>query len=263
MSPAFFAFVFNGNEDDNMQTPIFSVVIPAYNEEKYIGQCLEAVKKAEAYFGENAVQMIVSANRCTDKTAEIARSCGAEVSENEVRCISGVRNAGAALAKGSIIVFIDADSCMSETSFKEIKEMLSSGKYIGGGTRAKFDRMSLGIMASSAYVAAQIIPIMKKHKAALMGGMFWCFREDFERLGGFDETLVSLEDMDFAVRLKQLGDSCGKKYGVLKKSYIVTSSRKFDEFGDWYLIKNRRLTKAIFTGKDRKAADEFYYNVRK
>ena len=123
--------------------------------------------------------------------------------------------------------------------------------------------MSLGIIVSSAYIATQIIPIMKKHKTALMGGMFWCYREDFEKLGGFDESMVSVEDMDFAIRLKQLGDSCGKKYGVLKKSYIVTSSRKFDQFGDWYLVKNRSLTKAIFTGKDREAADKFYYNARK
>lgn len=94
-------------------------------------------------------------------------------------------------------------------------------------------------------------------------GMFWCYREDFEALGGFDETLVSLEDMDFAIRLKQLGDKSGQKYGVLKRSRIITSSRKFDEFGDWYLIKDKKLTKAIFTGSDREAADKFYYDVKR
>ena len=93
--------------------------------------------------------------------------------------------------------------------------------------------------------------------------MFWCYREDFEALGGFDETLVSLEDMDFAIRLKQLGDKSGQKYGVLKRSRIITSSRKFDEFGDWYLIKDKKLTKAIFTGSDREAADKFYYDVKR
>ena len=71
-----------------------------------------------------------------------------------------------------------------------------------------------------------------------------------------------MEDLDFARRLCELGKSRGQKYGTLKKSFIITSSRKFDEFGDWYLIKNRKLTKAIFTGKDRNAADRFYYDVR-
>ena len=62
--------------------------------------------------------------------------------------------------------------------------------------------------------------------------------------------------------MNKYGISRGQKYGTLKRSYIVTSSRKFDEFGDWYLIKNRKLTKRIFTGKDRDAADQFYYDVR-
>lgn len=246
-----------------MNAPIFTIVIPAHNEEKYIGKCIEAIRAASAHFDKEAVQIIVSANRCTDETVAISRRMGAEVCENTVRCICAVRNQGAALAKGRILIFIDADSCMSEGSLTEIREMLSSGEFIGGGTRAKFDRMSFGIIVSSAYIATQIIPIMKKHKTALMGGMFWCYREDFEKLGGFDESMVSVEDLDFAIRLKQLGDSCGKKYGVLKKSYIVTSSRKFDRFGDWYLVKNRSLTKAIFTGKDREAADKFYYDARK
>lgn len=245
-----------------MSGQTFSVVIPAHNEEKYIGKCIEAVKLASERVCGN-VQIIVSANRCTDKTVEIADAMGAEVCENTTKCISTVRNEGAGLARGDIIVTIDADSRMTEGSLAEIETMLESGKFIGGGTMAKFDRMSLGIMVSSAYVALNVIPIMRKHKAALMGGMFWCYRKDFEALGGFDETLVSLEDMDFAIRLKKLGDSRSQKYGVLKKSRIITSSRKFDEFGDWYLVKNKKLTKAIFTGKDREAADKFYYDVKR
>lgn len=246
-----------------MNNCAFSVIIPAHNEERYIGKCIEAVKRASEKVGNDKVQIIVSANRCTDMTVDIAGAMGAEVCENTVKCISSVRNDGARLAKGDIIVTIDADSRMTEDSLAEIKTMLESGKFIGGGTRAKFDRMSLGIFFSAAYVALNIIPIMKKHKAALMGGMFWCYRKDFEALGGFDETLVSLEDMDFAIRLKQLGDKRGQKYGVLKRSRIITSSRKFDEFGDWYLIKDKKLTKAIFTGSDREAADKFYYDVKR
>ena len=92
--------------------------------------------------------------------------------------------------------------------------------------------------------------------------MFWFYKKDFEEIGGFDETLVSLEDMDFVARLNRLGIARGQKDGTLKKSYIVTSTRKFDEFGDWYLIRNRDMTKRIFTGKDREAADRFCYDVR-
>ncbi len=245
-----------------MSNHTFSIIIPAHNEENYIGECLESVKLAEKEVPDCRVQIIVMANRCTDKTAEISEKFGAQVIDNQDKCISMIRNAGVRAAQGDIIVTIDADSRMSKGSLKEIAEMLESGKYVGGGTSSKFERVSLGILCSGAYVAVNLIPIMWKNKAALSGGMFWCYKRDFEMIGGFDESLISLEDMDFAARLNKLGVNRGQKYGTLKKSYILTSSRKFDEFGDWYLIKNRKLTKRIFTGKDREAADGFYYDVR-
>ncbi|MBP3922127.1 MAG: glycosyltransferase [Ruminiclostridium sp.] len=240
----------------------FSVIIPAHNEEKYIGKCLQAVKSAAKYVGDAKTEIIVVANRCTDKTVAIAKHYGAKVVINEEKCIAAIRNAGVREAKGEIIVTIDADSLMTKYSLREIKFLLDSGNYVGGGTNPKFDRMSVGIAFSSAYVTMNLIPIMMKNGGYLSGAMFWLYKRDFDAIGGFDETLVSLEDMDFAVRLKKLGDKRGQKYGTLKRSYILTSSRKFDEFGDWYLIKNRSLTKRIFSGKDREAADEFYYDVR-
>lgn len=240
----------------------FSVVIPAHNEEKYISKCLEAISRAAEKVRPLETEVIVVANRCTDGTKEIARRHGAAVLPNEDRSISAIRNMGVRAASGEIIVTIDADSCMTEGSLLEIKQMLDSGKFVGGGTVSKFDRMSIGIAFSAMYVAANLIPVMAKNKAALTGGMFWLYKRDFEAIGGFDERYVSVEDLDFAARLNKLGVSRNQKYGTLKKSRIITSSRKFDEFGDWYLIKNRQLTKRIFTGTDREAADEFYYDVR-
>lgn len=245
-----------------MSTYKFSVIIPAHNEEKYIGKCIEAIIKAAENVKPFETEIILSANRCTDKTAEIAHGYGAKVLPNEYRTISAVRNCGVNSAEGEIIVTIDADSLMTEYSLLEIKELLESGIYVGGGTISEFDRMSVGIAFSAMYVAANLIPVMIKNKAALSGGMFWFYKRDFDEVGGFDEGLVSIEDLDFAAKLNKLGVSRGQKYGTLKKSRIITSSRKFDEFGDWYLIKNRKLTKRIFTGKDREAADKFYYDVR-
>lgn len=240
----------------------FTVIIPAHNEEKYIGKCLKAVMHASKYVKPDTVEIIVVANRCTDKTVAIAKHFGARVLTNNNKCIAAIRNTGVRAASGKIVVTIDADSLMTEYSLREIKEMLESGKYVGGGTNPKFDRMSIGIVFSTMYVAINLIPIMIKNRGYVSGAMFWFYKRDFDTIGGFDEELVSLEDMDFAVRLKNYGKTKGKKYGTLKHSYVVTSSRKFDEFGDWYLIKNRKLTKRIFTGKDKEAADSFYYDVR-
>ena len=239
-----------------------SVVIPAHNEEQFIGKCLESVVRAAERVKPDAVEIVVVANRCTDRTADVARQYDARVLVNDEKCISAIRNTGIRAANGEIVMTIDADSVMSENALREVVRMLESGRFIGGGTNIKFERMSAGIFFSAVYVALNLIPVMWKHKAALSGGMFWFRRRDFEEIGGFDESLVSLEDMDFAVRLNRLAVGRGLKYGTLKHVYIVTSSRKFDEFGDWYLIRNRKLTKRIFTGRDREAADRFYYDVR-
>ncbi len=240
----------------------FTVVIPAHNEEKYIGKCLRAVKSAAKYVAPDEVEIIVVANRCTDRTAAIAERLGARVLPNDEKCIAAIRNTGIFAAQGEIIVTIDADSLMTKYSLAEIKSMLQSGRYVGGGTNPRFDRMSLGIAVSALYVAVNLIPVMIKNGGPLSGAMFWAYKKDIEAVGGFDTSLVSLEDMDFAARLKDYGKKSGRRFGTLQRSYITTSARKFDQFGDWYLVKNSQLTRRIFTGKDREAADSFYYDVR-
>ncbi len=245
-----------------MSRTSITVVIPAHNEEHYIGKCLHAIQIAAKHVAPDPVEIIVVANRCTDKTAAIAAQHGARVLVNDAKCIAAVRNTGVYAANSEIVVTIDADSCMTEYSLAEIRQHLQSGTYIGGGANPRFDRMSLGIAVSSLYIAVNLLPIMFKNGGYLSGAMFWFYKKDFIASGGFDESLVSLEDMDFAKRLKKYGSRKGKKYGTLTRSYVLTSARKFDAFGDWYLIKNRNLTKRIFTGKDREAADQFYYDVR-
>ncbi len=237
----------------------FSVIIPAHNEEKYIGKCLQSIREAEKHIQPASLEIIVVCNRCTDSTALISEQYGARVLVNDEKNLSAIRNTGIRAAKGEIIVTIDADSIMTEFALLEIRQTLESGKYIGGGAKPRFERMSIGIFFSAVYVALNLIPTMIRNRAALSGAMFWFYKKDFV---GFDERLVSLEDMDFAVRMHRVGQDRGQRFGTLKKSYIVTSSRKFDEFGDWYLIRNRKLTKRIFTGADVDAANAFYYDVR-
>jgi hypothetical protein len=93
--------------------------------------------------------------------------------------------------------------------------------------------------------------------------LFWCLRRDFEAIGGFNEEYVSVEDLDFAKRLKAYGRTKGKRFTTITKAHITTSCRKFDTFGDWYLVRNLGLVRRIFTGKSRKDADQFYYDVKR
>jgi glycosyltransferase involved in cell wall biosynthesis len=236
--------------------PKFSIIVPARNEEKFLPSCLASIAAAsEPFSGE--VELIVAINRCTDRTEEIARAAGAQIVHEDARNIARIRNAGAQAAAGEILITIDADSRMSRGMLVTVDRLLTSGKYIGGGVMIYPERWSLGILATGLL----LLPIALRHRIA--GGLFWCRREDFVAIGGFDERCVSVEDLDFAKRLKAYGKSKGKPFKTIMTDHIVTSCRKFDQFGDWYLILNPGFVRRIFSGRSQKDADHFYYDVQR
>jgi GT2 family glycosyltransferase len=119
------------------------------------------------------------------------------------------------------------------------------------------ERWSLGIVAS----ALLLIPLALRHR--ISGGLFWLRRADFAAIGGFDERFVSVEDVDFARRLKAHGKRMGKRFGHIVSAHIVTSCRKWDQFGDWYMITHPRFVRRILSGRDQEAADELYYDAER
>ncbi len=238
------------------QSPIFSIIVPAHNEQNHIGACLESIEEAGRLVPCD-YEIIVVLNRCTDGTEQIARDRGARIVTEPARNLSCIRNAGGAVARGEIIVTIDADSSMSPDMLAEIKRLLGLGRYIGGGVLVKMERLSPGIICTLLMIIPYILFL------GVSGGLFWCLRKDFEAIGGFDENLVSAEDLDFARRLKAHGKSVGKRFKTILKAHIVTSARKFDMFGDWYLVRRPRLVWAILRGKNVEAAESFFYNVKR
>ena len=236
--------------------PQFSILIPARNEETYLPRCLDSIKAAATPFPDQ-VEIVVALNRCTDRTEEIALSYGAKVVHEDGKNLAMIRNAAAKAATGDIIVSVDADSRMSSNMLLEIDRLLRMGKYVGGGVMIWPERWSLGIVAT----AIMLSTVMLRYRVS--GGLFWCLRKDFEAIGGFNESYVSVEDLDFAKRLKAYGKSQGKRFTTIMKAYIVTSCRKFDVFGDWYLIRNPGFVKRILSGKSQDDADHFYYDVKR
>ncbi len=239
-----------------------SVITPAHNEEDHIEKCIDSVKaaarflKAAARFSKCEVEHIVVLNRCTDRTESIARERGCQVVTEDARILGKIRNTGVAHASGEIVVTIDADSWMTENMLAEVVRMLGTGRFIGGGVRMYPERISLGILCSVMIAA----PFILWHRIT-SAGLFWCTKQDFDALGGFDESLVCVEDVDFAKRLKKRGRGFGKKYGTIRRASITTSCRKFDIFGDWYLVRNPKVIYDLFSRNER-AADEFYYDAR-
>jgi len=202
------------------------------------------------------LETIVILNRCSDETEAIARAAGCVIVHEDARNLSKIRNAGAAAASGEILVTCDADSRMHPRTFCEILRHLNAGKIGAGGALVLPERWSLGILAS----AAAILPYLAFTGVSF--GLFWCWKTDFDAIGGFDERYVSIEDIDFAQRLKRHNRLTKRTWGTLLRAPLITSCRKFDEFGDWYLFKNPAFVRRVFRGNDQKAADHFWYDVR-
>src|ERR1700683_4962510 len=94
-----------------------SVVIPAYNEEKYIGACLENIIKFEP---ENLLEIIVVNNASTDGTAEAAAFPKTRVVNEPHKGLTWARQRGLLEARGDLIVCVDADSLMPEDWFAKV-----------------------------------------------------------------------------------------------------------------------------------------------
>ncbi len=239
----------------------FSIVIPARDEARNIGACLDAIEAARARYPCD-VEIIVVVNRCTDDTEAIARSRGARIVRDDARNLAHIRNSGADAAKGDILLTVDADSLMSTNMLCGVATALRSGRYVGGGVPIRPERLSPGILLTGLFLLVWLSP------AGISAGLFWCYRRDFEAVGGFDEALVIAEDVDFARRLKAYGKSTNRKYGTLWRTRIVTSCRKFDKFGDWFTVKlflkrPRHCIRGLRGEGGHDLADMIFYDVER
>ena len=211
--------------------PRYSLIIPAYNEERLLGRLLDSVDAARAtYGGGDAVEVIVADNASTDRTAVIAAMRGCRVIAVEKRVIAAARNAGARAARGEFLAFVDADAQVHPDTFVEIDRALADPRVVAGATGARLERWSIGI----AFTYAMIVPIV--FVTGMDTGVTFCRKEDFEAIGGYDESRLVAEDVTFLWALRRLGQTRGQRLARATRAKIVASTRKFDEFGDWHFF---------------------------
>jgi glycosyltransferase involved in cell wall biosynthesis len=211
--------------------PRFSLIVPAYNEERLLGRLLDSVDAARAtYGGGDAVELIVADNASTDRTAVIAATRGCRVVAVEKRVIAAARNAGARAARGEFLAFVDADAQVHPGTFVEIDRALADPRVVARATGACLERWSIGI----AFTYAMIVPIV--FVTGMDTGVTFCRKEDFEAIGGYDESRLVAEDVTFLWALRRLGKTRGQRLARATRAKIVASTRKFDEFGDWHFF---------------------------
>ncbi|HYX31133.1 MAG TPA: glycosyltransferase [Pyrinomonadaceae bacterium] len=237
----------------------FSVVIPAYNEERYLPRLLDSIEVARHNYsgGSDQIEAIVADNDSTDRTSEVAFANGARVVHVAKRCIAAARNGGARLAGGEIICFIDADSAIHPETFNEIDRVMNTGRYVWGVTGCRLERRSFALLVT--YCMCMSLVLVTR----LDIGLSFCRREDFEAIGGYDETRLYAEDVKFPLALRRLGRRRGQRLVRIPWVKALASTRKFDQFGDWhYFGMLAHVVKSLVTWNwhDEELANRYWYN---
>lgn len=203
---------------------MISFIVPAHNEERWIGQCLGSIRATMEKLAE-PYEVIVVDDASTDSTPRIAEQMGARTLRVEHRKISAVRNAGARAACGEVFFFVDADTQVNERAVGAALGVLRAGAA-GGGCVIDLDGPTPlwgRIILFFAVLAARLI--------RWVGGCFlFCTREAYRAAGGFSESLYAGEDIAFVQALKKVGRF------VVPKPTVVSSGRKLAVVGPWEVM---------------------------
>ena len=229
---------------------MISIIIPTYNEEKYLPKLLNCIKK-QSY---KNYEIIIADADSKDKTRQIAKKYGCKVVKGGMPTIG--RNNGAKIAKGNILLFLDADSLINddflENSLKYFKKgkLDAAGSYLHPASDKLIDKIFLGTFNIWTYITQSFYP------NACGTGIF-CKKWLHKKINGFDKTIKLSEDMDYAKRCGKIG-----KFRVLKNSKVIYSMRRYDKEGRFKVAFKLFLSALyrIFFGEIR--SDIFKYNLR-
>jgi len=193
--------------------PRISLVIPAFDKQEYLPPLLDSVHLARRQYarGSNGIEIIVADNASTDGTAELARARGCCVVQVEKRVIAAARNAGAQVATGEILAFVDAESQIHPDTFNAIERTMASNHVVVGATGVRFSRTSPGI------AIATLVAITLFHLTGLDGAFIFCRHADWQAVGAYNEDLLWLEDAEFLIALKRLGRARGQSLSACGK----------------------------------------------
>jgi len=194
--------------------PPVSFIIPAYNEAQLLGSTLSAIEQAARALCLTFEVIVVDDASC-DRTAEVARAHGTRVIPVNYRQIAATRNAGAREAAGEWLVFVDADTTITEAVLREAIAALTTGA-VGGGCLVRFDGR---VPRYGRVLIALVLPVYRA--LGLAAGCFlFCTRQAFDAVGGFDERLFAAEEAVLSRGLRRRGRF------VLLRTAVMTSGRK-------------------------------------
>lgn len=205
----------------------FSIVIPALNEEKYIGSLLSCLVKQTF----KDFEVIVVDGKSSDKTSDVVKKYKGRLDLKFVvspkRGVSFQRNYGAKLAKFDRLVFFDADVQIDPDFLAKIVKYLE--KHNVDVLTSWNEPLSDKPADDFIYLLMNVfmLELIKKKRPAAVGCFIYVKKSSFESVEGFNNSISFAEDYDLVKRLYD----AGFKYALLKKPKVKVSVRRFDKEG--------------------------------
>lgn len=205
--------------------PSVTVVIPTLNEEAYIARCLTALKAID--YPAEKLEIRVVDNYSDDQTPRIASRLGARVIEADRKTVAYSRNVGASDVHTDLIAFLDADCLPSSWWMKQAVKHFSSAHVAAAGSYPSvLDDESNALQKTWAALCSR--ENERVHEVDWLPTANLVVRTTFfRRLGGFNESLVTCEDVDLGYRLRSQGIVV---YDPRIMVYHLREPRTFKEF---------------------------------
>ncbi len=229
-----------------------SFIIPAHNEERLLGATLDALSRVAAGLA-IASEIIVVDDASTDRTAAIATGHGARLLQVDYRHIAATRNAGARIARGDVLVFVDADTLVAAAVVRAALDAISAGA-VGGGCAVRLH----GVANRRERFAAAFIGWLLRIARIAPGCFLFCTRAAFDAVAGFDPTWYAAEDVAMSRALAKQG-----RFVILRES-VLTSGRKLrtHSFAEHVRLFVRLLGRGRSALKSREGLDLWYDDRR-
>lgn len=235
-----------------------SIVIPAYNEETYIAQCLESVLREIKNVSEET-ELIVVNNASTDETKKIALDYpNITVVDEPKKGLTQARHAGFIVSNGDLIANIDADTKMPAGWIKKVFDEFEKDKNLVAlsGPYIYYDlppivRFFVKIFYIIGFATYLFNHFVLKKGAMLQGGNFVVRRNALLKIGGFDTNINFYgEDTDIARRIQKIGKvkftfklpmyTTGRR---LKREGVLVSGLRYTLNYFWILIFKKPFSK--------------------
>jgi len=215
--------------------PLISVIVPSNGSAKgllkTLGRLIEAREALHQKLGKRAEIIVSGYGECCSHLL-YAEEFDAKVVSRNLPTLSAAVNAGAAAARGRLLVLLDLDLVPKRECLCHICETLCDRKTLGGGTAVSAENRGL-TSALAAFVAR--IPLRLN---GLSLGMFFVRKRAFDNLGGFSESMLSGQTLEFALRLKRHAVMRGKRLTNIRKVCATARGKGHTALSakEWFML---------------------------